>query len=388
MLNFDQNLKVLVRTASRPLERITMVKSDKSKKKSPPMVCLLQIVVYNHRYLNNSESNWRFMLKDKCFLITGGTGSFGHTLVNKLLSTDIGEILIFSRDEAKQHFMSQQITDGRIRFILGDVRNYDSLSRALINVDYVFHAAALKQVPASESFPWEFLQTNVQGSHNLLRAISDSKVSKSVFLSTDKAVYPLNAMGMTKALMEKLVRSDDYSSNSTSVITRYGNVIGSRGSVIPQFIESIKNFGYVSITNPNMTRFMMSLEESVELVLFALQNGKNGDLFVQKSPAASVEVIVGALALLLEKESVEIRQIGIRPGEKIHETLLTAEERSLAIEHEKYFQVGKRTEASSSQPAASYDSTQDYTSANTVNLSAEELAALLVQIPLVTTLLK
>lgn len=328
------------------------------------------------------------MLKDKSFLITGGTGSFGHTLVNRLLNTDVAEIVIFSRDEAKQHFMRQQISDRRIRFVLGDVRNYDSVSRALSNVDYVFHAAALKQVPASESYPWEFVQTNVRGSHNLLRAISESKVSNSVFLSTDKAVYPLNAMGMTKALMEKLVRSDDYFSNSTAVITRYGNVIGSRGSVIPQFIDSIKKFGFVTITDPKMTRFMMSLEESVELVLFALENGKNGDLFVQKSPAASVEVIVKALSVLLEKDDVEIRYIGIRPGEKIHETLLTAEERLLATEHEKYFQVKKRMHSSNSQVVVSNVSAQDYTSANTVNLSIEELSALLVQIPLVNKLLK
>jgi len=328
------------------------------------------------------------MLKDKSFLITGGTGSFGHTLVNKLLNTDIGEIIIFSRDEAKQHFMRQQIADKRIRFILGDVRNFDSVSRALTNVDYVFHAAALKQVPASEAFPWEFVQTNVQGSHNILRAISESRVSNSVFLSTDKAVYPLNAMGMTKALMEKLVRSDDYFSNSTAVITRYGNVIGSRGSVIPQFIDSIKKFGYVTVTDPDMTRFMMSLEESVELVLFALENGRNGDLFVQKSPAASVQVIVGALSLLLGKSNVEVRDIGIRPGEKIHETLLTAEERSLALEHQEYFQVKKRNETTGSLHGTSEQSRQDYTSANTVNLSVEELADLLSQIPLVTSLLK
>ena len=328
------------------------------------------------------------MLKDKCFLITGGTGSFGHTLVNKLLSTDIGEIVIFSRDEAKQHFMRQQFSDQRIRFVLGDVRNYDSISRALTNVDFVFHAAALKQVPTSEAFPWEFVQTNVQGSHNVLRAISESKVSNSVFLSTDKAVYPLNAMGMTKALMEKLVRSDDYFSNSTAVITRYGNVIGSRGSVIPQFIDSIKRFGFVTVTDLDMTRFMMSLEESVELVLFALENGKNGDLFVQKSPAASVQVIVGAISLLLGMNSVEIKHIGIRPGEKIHETLLTAEERSLAIEHQRYFQVKKRIDASISQSSSSQESNQEYTSANTLNLSVEELADLLIQIPLVTTLLK
>ena len=284
--------------------------------------------------------------------------------------------------------MKQKLSDGRLRFILGDVRNYESIARALRGVDYVFHAAALKQVPASESFPWEFVQTNIQGSHNLLRAISESKVTNSVFLSTDKAVYPLNAMGMSKALMEKLVRSDEYSSTATSVITRYGNVIGSRGSVIPQFIDSIKEQGFVSITDLSMTRFMMSLEESVELVLFALGNGENGDLFVQKSPAASVEVIVDALSLLLNRSDVEIRRIGIRPGEKIHETLLTAEERSLAIEHEKYFQVRKRAGVLTDTPVVSNPSNLEYTSANTYNLTTEELAELLIKIPMVASLLR
>ncbi len=322
------------------------------------------------------------MLNDKSFLITGGTGSFGQTLVHKLLSTDIREVVVFSRDESKQHFMRQEIRDDRLRFILGDVRNYESINRALNGVDFVFHAAALKHVPASESFPWEFVQTNVQGSHNLLRAIQDSKVSKAVFLSTDKAVYPLNSMGITKALMEKLVRSDDYVSQSTSVITRYGNVIGSRGSVIPQFIESIKNHGFVNVTNPQMTRFMMSLEDSVELVLFALANGSSGDLFVQKSPSATVQTIVEALAILLNVKSVEIRNIGIRPGEKIHETLLTSEERSLAIEHEKYFQVRKRINLSDSSNAR-IDHEPEYTSANTQLLNPQELAELLKAIPLV-----
>ncbi len=328
------------------------------------------------------------MLEGKSFLITGGTGSFGHTLVNRLLASEIAEIVIFSRDEAKQHFMKQKLSDSRLRFILGDVRNYESISRALRGVDYVFHAAALKQVPASESFPWEFVQTNIQGSHNLLRAISDSNVTNSVFLSTDKAVYPLNAMGMSKALMEKLVRSDEYSSRSTSVITRYGNVIGSRGSVIPQFIDSIKEQGFVRITDLSMTRFMMSLEESVELVLFALGNGENGDLFVQKSPAASVEVMVNALSLLLNRSDVEIKRIGIRPGEKIHETLLTAEERSLAIEHEKYFQVRKRAGVLTDTPVVSNPNNLEYTSANTYNLTTEELAELLKKIPMVASLLR
>jgi UDP-N-acetylglucosamine 4,6-dehydratase len=328
------------------------------------------------------------MLKGKSFLITGGTGSFGQTLVNKLLSTDIREVVVFSRDEAKQHFMRQEISDPRLRFILGDIRNYESILRALYGVDYIFHAAALKQVPASEAFPWEFVQTNVEGSHNLLRAITNSNVTNSVFLSTDKAVYPLNSMGMTKALMEKLVRSDDYSSNSTSVITRYGNVIGSRGSVIPQFIESIKNHGYVNITDPIMTRFMMSLEESVDLVLFALANGSDGDLFVQKSPAATVETIVSALSLLLKQEKIEMKIIGVRPGEKIHETLLTAEERSLAIEHEKYFQVKKRNHHNELLAFKGQPEQIEYTSANTEILSVEQLSELLMNIPMVASAIR
>jgi UDP-glucose 4-epimerase len=281
--------------------------------------------------------------------------------------------------------MRQEISDPRLRFVLGDIRNYETVSRALYGVDYVFHAAALKQVPASEASPWEFVQTNVNGSHNLLRAISHSNVTNSVFLSTDKAVYPLNAMGMSKALMEKLVRSDDYPSISKSVITRYGNVIGSRGSVIPQFIQSIKNHGNVTITNGGMTRFMMSLEESVDLVLFALANGSNGDLFVQKSPAATVDTIVGALSLLLKQSRVEIKVIGVRPGEKMHETLLTAEECSLAIEHEKYFQVERRPHNLSLHVASGNSEILEYTSANTQILSVEELSELLVKIPLVAS---
>jgi UDP-glucose 4-epimerase len=328
------------------------------------------------------------MFKNKSFLITGGTGSFGHTLVNKLLDTDIQQVIVFSRDEAKQHYMRQELSDIRIKYVLGDVRNFESISRALRGVDFVFHAAALKQVPASESFPWEFVQTNVQGSHNLLRAISQSNVSNAVFLSTDKAVYPLNAMGMTKALMEKLVRSDDYASHCTSVITRYGNVIGSRGSVIPQFIDSIKKYRQVNVTDPKMTRFMMSLEESVDLVLFALANGKSSDLFVQKSPAATVETIVGALSRLMNVPNIQVNTVGIRPGEKIHETLLTAEERTLAIEHERYFQVRKRGLVIESGSENSIVGLDEYTSENTRILSVDELASLLLEIPMVIESLK
>jgi UDP-N-acetylglucosamine 4,6-dehydratase len=327
------------------------------------------------------ESNWSRMLEGKRFLITGGTGSFGQTLVERLKSTNISEIVVFSRDETKQHYMQQQQNyDPRIRFIVGDIRNYESILKALRGIDYVFHAAALKQVPTSESFPWEFIQTNVLGSHNLLNAIVHSNVAKAIFLSTDKAVYPLNSMGMTKALMEKLVRSGDYKPPGAAVITRYGNVIGSRGSVIPQFVNSIIETKSVSVTSLEMTRFMMTLEESVDLVLFALNAGKDGDLFVQKSPSATVETIIEALKLLLDVKKIEIHKIGIRPGEKIHETLLTSEEMSLAIEHDRFFQVCKRssTEKTSS---ASATSRGDYSSDKTKLLNANELAELLHRVP-------
>jgi UDP-glucose 4-epimerase len=201
------------------------------------------------------------MLNNSTFLITGGTGSFGNTLVTHLLKTDVSEIRIFSRDESKQHYMKQSINDSRVRFFLGDVRNFDSVAHAVNGADYVFHAAALKHVPAGELFPWEFTQTNIGGSHNLLKAIEGSSVQRAVFLSTDKAVYPVNAMGMTKAMMEKLVRSSNYSNTSVNLITRYGNVIGSRGSVIPQFISSLRKDGKVQVTDATMTRFMMSLED-------------------------------------------------------------------------------------------------------------------------------
>lgn len=326
------------------------------------------------------ESNWSRMLEGKSFLITGGTGSFGQTLVERLTSTNISEIVVFSRDETKQHYMQQQNFDPRIRFIVGDIRNYESILKGLRGIDYVFHAAALKQVPTSESFPWEFIQTNVLGSHNLLNAMAHSNVAKAIFLSTDKAVYPLNAMGMTKALMEKLVRSGDYKVPGSAVITRYGNVIGSRGSVIPQFVNSILETKSVSVTSLEMTRFMMTLEESVDLVLFALNAGEDGELFVQKSPSATVGTIIEALKLLLEVKDVEIHNIGIRAGEKIHETLLTSEEMNLAIEHDRYFQVCNRSSKAKSA-IASATSRGEYSSDKTKLLNANELAELLHRVP-------
>ena len=327
------------------------------------------------------------MLSNSTFLITGGTGSFGNTLVSHLLKTDVSEIRIFSRDESKQHYMKQSIQDKRVRFFLGDVRNFDSVSHAVQGADYVFHAAALKHVPAGEIFPWEFTQTNLGGSHNLLRAIESSSVQRAVFLSTDKAVYPVNAMGMTKAMMEKLVRSSNYSTSSVNLITRYGNVIGSRGSVIPQFISSLQKFGKVQVTNLEMTRFMMSLEDSVSLVLFALENGTPGDLFVQKAPGASVENIVGALALLLKVNDPEIEIVGVRPGEKIHETLLTAEEKFRSLEHDNFFQVSNVGNYDSIKSNMQNLTANEYSSNTTAQLSSEELAELLSGIPLIQDLI-
>jgi UDP-glucose 4-epimerase len=327
------------------------------------------------------------MLKNSTFLITGGTGSFGNTLVDHLLKTDVSEIRIFSRDESKQHYMRQAISDDRVRFYLGDVRNMDSIMHAVDGADYVFHAAALKHVPAGELYPWEFANTNILGSHNLLRAIGNSTVQKSVFLSTDKAVYPVNAMGMTKAMMEKLVRSSSYPGASINLITRYGNVIGSRGSVIPQFIDSIRKHSRVQVTNRDMTRFMMSLEDSVELVLFALSQGKPGDLFVQKAPAATVDTIVKALSLLMKVKKVDIEVVGVRPGEKIHETLLTAEEYFRSTKHDKYFEVPNVGSFESNLSNMLDLGGSEYSSDKTEQLDASQLADLLAAIPSINFLL-
>lgn len=327
------------------------------------------------------------MLKDSTFLITGGTGSFGNTLVSHLLKTNVAEIRIFSRDESKQHYMRQQIDDPRVRFFLGDIRNIDSISNALEGADYVFHAAALKHVPAGELFPWEFTQTNVGGSNNLLNALQGSTVKRAVFLSTDKAVYPVNAMGMTKAMMEKLVKSSSKSA-STNLITRYGNVIGSRGSVIPQFISSLQKNGKVQVTNLSMTRFMMSLEDSVSLVLFALEHGNPGDLFVQKAPAASVETIVEALSQILAIKKPKIEIVGVRPGEKIHETLLTAEEKFRSVEHDLYFQVSNVGNFESINSNIQDFPSTEYSSNSTHQLNSEELATLLSGISTVKDLLR
>jgi UDP-N-acetylglucosamine 4,6-dehydratase len=323
------------------------------------------------------------MFTGQTFLITGGTGSFGKTLVEHLLNTDIQKIVVLSRDEAKQHFMREEFPDTRLRLVLGDVRNEQTVRTVLQGVDFVFHAAALKQVPAGESFPWEFVQTNIAGSQNIISNLDAAGVKKAVFLSTDKAVYPVNAMGMSKAMMEKLVRAEHHGAKTCPIITRYGNVIGSRGSVIPGFLKSVKEFGSVNITDGSMTRFMMSLKESVDLVLFALENGKSGDLFVQKAPAATVETLVEALEIMT-KRKINRNYVGIRPGEKIHESLLTAEERARASETASYFQVPRLAhQISSLDPIV-----EEYSSNSTKMLTAYELSEMLSGIPEIRSLIQ
>ena len=279
------------------------------------------------------------MFKNKILLITGGTGSFGNAILDRFLDSDIKEIRIFSRDEKKQHDMRVVYNNPKIKFFVGDVRDKQSLVSAVKGVDYIFHAAALKQVPSCEFFPIEAVKTNVLGTDNVLSVAIENKVKKVICLSTDKAVYPINAMGTSKAMMEKVFVAISRTSDSTIICgTRYGNVMASRGSVIPHFYEQIKSRKDITVTDPNMTRFMMTLDEAVNLVLFAFKNGNSGDIFVQKSPSTTI----GELASTMKKiynSSVEIKNIGVRHAEKIHESLLSREERLVAEELEHYFKV-------------------------------------------------
>ncbi|MDA3884463.1 MAG: polysaccharide biosynthesis protein [Candidatus Delongbacteria bacterium] len=281
------------------------------------------------------------MFKGKILLITGGTGSFGNAVLSRFLDTDIKEIRIFSRDELKQDDMRRRLNNSKLKFYIGDVRNYDSIYQAMKGVDYVFQAAALKQVPSCEFFPMEAVKTNVLGTGNVLKAAIAQKVKNVVVLSTDKAAYPINAMGISKAMMEKvaIAESRNVSEQETIIsVTRYGNVMASRGSVIPLFIEQVKNGNPITITDPNMTRFLMSLEESVDLVLFAFKNAKQGDLFVQKADSSSLRDLAQAI-LNLFKAKNKIQIIGTRHGEKKYETLLTREEMAFAEDLGDFFRV-------------------------------------------------
>ena len=279
------------------------------------------------------------MFKNKKLLITGGTGSFGNAVLNKFLDSEISEIRILSRDEKKQHDMRVSYNNSKIKFFIGDVRDRDSIRSAINGVDYIFHAAALKQVPSCEFFPVEAVKTNVLGTDNVLSVAIECKVEKVICLSTDKAVYPINAMGVSKAMMEKVFVAKSRTSDSTIICgTRYGNVMASRGSVIPHFYDQIENGKDITVTDPNMTRFMMTLDDAVDLVLYAFENGKSGDIFVQKSPSTTIGELAAAMKKIYNS-SVKIENIGIRHAEKLHETLLSKEERLVSEELENYFRV-------------------------------------------------
>lgn len=325
------------------------------------------------------------MFDKKTLLITGGTGSFGNAVLKRFLDTDIDEIRIFSRDEKKQDDMRKRYASSKLKFYIGDVRDYQSVLNATRGVDFIFHAAALKQVPSCEFHPMEAVKTNVLGTENVLEAAIQNQVKRVVCLSTDKAVYPINAMGISKAMMEKVMVAKSRNVDETKTVicgTRYGNVMASRGSVIPLFIDQIRGGQALSITDPNMTRFMMTLADAVDLVLYAFEHGNNGDLFVQKAPAATVETLAQALTSMLGKPQHPIQIIGTRHGEKLYEALLSREEMACAEDMGDYFRVppdlrdlnySKFVE----QGEEKISTMQDYNSHNTQRLDVEGMKALL-----------
>ena len=325
------------------------------------------------------------IFKQKTLLITGGTGSFGNAVLRRFLNTEINEIRIFSRDEKKQHDMRLEAGSEKLKFYIGDVRDYSSIDNAMRGVDYVFHAAALKQVPSCEFYPLEAIKTNILGTENVISAAINHSVSKVICLSTDKAVYPINAMGMSKALMEKvMVAKSRISENTILVGTRYGNVMASRGSVIPLFHEQIQKNEAITVTDPEMTRFTMTLDDAVELVLYAFENGNSGDIFVQKSPASTI----GELAIAMKKiynSNVPINVIGTRHAEKLYETLLSREELLNAEDLGNYFRVPADNRDLNynkffSEGQGSIADLEDYNSHNTRRLTENELIKLLKSI--------
>lgn len=325
----------------------------------------------------------------RVLLITGGTGSFGNAVLRRFLNTDIREIRIFSRDEKKQDDMRHQYQNSMVRFYIGDVRNRDSLQQAMAGVDFVFHAAALKQVPSCEFYPMEAIRTNAIGADNVLAAAYESRVKRVVLLSTDKAAYPINAMGMSKALMEKIMVARSRTAAEAGLVfccTRYGNVMASRGSVIPLFIKQIEAGEPITITDPDMTRFMMTLDDAVNLVLYALEHGGPGDLFVQKAPAATIRVLADAVKSVLGAHDHPVRTIGTRHGEKLYETLLTREEMCYANDLGEYFRVPADSRDLNynlffSQGDMRIARAEDYHSHNTQRLNCDELAELLLRLP-------
>ena len=327
------------------------------------------------------------IFKDKSLLITGGTGSFGNAVLNRFLSTDIGEVRIFSRDEKKQDEMRHLYNNDKIKFYIGDVRDLHSLNSAMRGVDYVFSAAALKQVPSCEFYPLEAVQTNVMGTGNTIEAAIQNGVKRLIVLSTDKAVYPINAMGMSKALMEKVMvaKSRNLSIDFTNLSgTRYGNVMASRGSVIPLFVDQIKKGLPLTITDPSMTRFMMTLDEAVDLVLFAFQNSDQGDIFVQKSPASTIGDLADVIKDIFNAPN-EIKVIGTRHGEKLYESLLSREEKSKSIDLGNYFKIPADTRDLNyskyyEEGNEQISNSEEYNSHNTERLSKNQLKALLLSL--------
>ena len=325
------------------------------------------------------------MFKDKVLMITGGTGSFGNAVLKRFLETDVREIRIFSRDEKKQEDMRIAFNHPKLKFYIGDVRQYDSVYEAMNGVHYVFHAAALKQVPSCEFYPMEAVRTNVLGTENVLNAAINRKVERVIALSTDKAVYPINAMGISKAMMEKLVIAKSRMQSCTDTVlcvTRYGNVMASRGSVIPLFVDQIKAGKDLTVTDPNMTRFLMSLEDSVDLVIYAFEHGKQGDIFVQKAPAATMDVLAAALTHVFASNA-KARIIGTRHGEKLYESLISREEMAKAKDMGDYYCVpADNRDLNYAQYYVEGDTklsaTDDYTSHNTILLDVEGVKKLLL----------
>lgn len=323
-------------------------------------------------------------------MITGGTGSFGNAVLRRFLNTGIKEIRIFSRDEKKQDDMRQFYKNPKIKYYIGDVRNYDSINSSMKGVDYVFHAAALKQVPSCEFFPTEAVRTNVLGCENVLNAALENNVGRVIVLSTDKAVYPINAMGMSKALSEKVMIAKSRDLDSSRMIfcgTRYGNVMASRGSVIPLFVDQIKNGQSLTVTDPQMTRYMMTLESAVDLVLFAYKNGRPGDIFVQKAPAATIEVLAKALIELYNAKS-EIRIIGTRHGEKLYETLVNREEMAKAEDMGDYYRIPADTRDLNynryfTEGISEIALIEEYNSHNTRRMNIDETKKLLLELDMI-----
>ncbi len=331
------------------------------------------------------------LFDNKTLLITGGTGSFGKVVLSRFLNTNIKEIRVLSRDEKKQDDLRKKIKSEKVKFYLGDVRDYSSVLKATRGTDYVFHAAALKQVPSCEFHPLEAVKTNILGTENVLEAAIQSNVKKVVCLSTDKAVYPINAMGISKAMMEKVMVAKSRELSDEKIVvtgTRYGNVMASRGSVIPLFVDQIRAAKPLTITDPQMTRFMMTLEDAVDLVLYAFEHGKNGDIFVQKAPAATVEILTQALKSLFNVADHPVNIIGTRHGEKLFETLLSREEMASAVDLGRYFRIipdsrDLNYDKYFDQGEVSISKAEDYNSHNTERLDVDGMKKLLVKLPFI-----